>query len=183
MKRKIGEIYNKPIVEGDKNLVTKNEVHKSELSGGEGQENSMGDDILWYANLYLGYPTVNLTKETVLSGNPDSELEFSQIFRSDVLGTPANWNYILTNLKIHDYNFEKLEFVHAKSNIKVECEMSNSEKEIFNLGKSFISKDGSALNAPSPFVTDNGFGVSVDEILKVTSVITNTKKFDIIFDE
>lgn len=27
-KRKIGEIYNKPIVEGDKNLVTKNEVHK-----------------------------------------------------------------------------------------------------------------------------------------------------------
>lgn len=31
MKRKIGEIYNKPIVEGNKNLVTKNEVHKSEL--------------------------------------------------------------------------------------------------------------------------------------------------------
>lgn len=33
-KRKIGEIYNKPIVEGDKNLVTNNEIHKSELSGG-----------------------------------------------------------------------------------------------------------------------------------------------------
>jgi hypothetical protein len=35
-KRKIGEIYNKPIVEGDKNLVTNNEIHKSELSGGSG---------------------------------------------------------------------------------------------------------------------------------------------------
>ena len=34
-KRKIGEIYNKPIVEGDKNLVTNNEIHKSELSGEE----------------------------------------------------------------------------------------------------------------------------------------------------
>lgn len=34
MKRKIGEIYNKPIVTGDKNLVTKNEVHKSILEGG-----------------------------------------------------------------------------------------------------------------------------------------------------
>lgn len=32
-KRKIGEIYNKPIVEGDINLKTPNEIHKSELSG------------------------------------------------------------------------------------------------------------------------------------------------------
>ena len=31
MKRKIGEINNKPLVIGDKNLVTKNEIHKSEL--------------------------------------------------------------------------------------------------------------------------------------------------------
>lgn len=33
-KRKIGEIYNKPIIEGDINLKTPNEIHKSELSGG-----------------------------------------------------------------------------------------------------------------------------------------------------
>ena len=36
MKRKIGEIYNKPIIEGDINLKTPNEIHKSELSGGGG---------------------------------------------------------------------------------------------------------------------------------------------------
>ena len=40
-KRKIGEIYNKPIVEGDINLKTPNEIHKSELSGGGG--NSSGE--------------------------------------------------------------------------------------------------------------------------------------------
>ena len=34
MKRKIGEIYNKPIIEGDINLKTPNEIHKSELGGG-----------------------------------------------------------------------------------------------------------------------------------------------------
>lgn len=34
MKKKIGEIYNKPIVTGDKNLVTKNEIHESTLKGG-----------------------------------------------------------------------------------------------------------------------------------------------------
>lgn len=36
MKRKIGEIYNKPIIEGDINLKTPNEIHKSELSVGGG---------------------------------------------------------------------------------------------------------------------------------------------------
>lgn len=40
MKRKIGEIYNKPIVEGDINLKTPNEIHKSELSGG-GESNEV----------------------------------------------------------------------------------------------------------------------------------------------
>lgn len=38
MKRKIGELYNKPIVEGDKNLVTKNETHISELQGNSNNE-------------------------------------------------------------------------------------------------------------------------------------------------
>lgn len=31
MKRKIGEIYNKPIVDGDLNLKTSNEIHKNDL--------------------------------------------------------------------------------------------------------------------------------------------------------
>ena len=39
-KRKIGEIYNKPIIEGDINLKTPNEIHKSELSGGGGSNNT-----------------------------------------------------------------------------------------------------------------------------------------------
>lgn len=38
MKKKIGEIYNKPIVTGDKNLVTKNEIHEESLRGGSGAE-------------------------------------------------------------------------------------------------------------------------------------------------
>lgn len=38
MKRKIGEIYNKPIVTGDKNLLTKNEIHESALGGGNNNE-------------------------------------------------------------------------------------------------------------------------------------------------
>ena len=53
-KRKIGEIYNKPIVEGDINLKTPNEIHKSELvqGGGEGGK----EDVL--------YLTINASIET-----------------------------------------------------------------------------------------------------------------------
>lgn len=36
MKKKIGEIYNKPVVIGNKNEVTKNEVHVDELSSRAG---------------------------------------------------------------------------------------------------------------------------------------------------
>lgn len=35
MKKKVGELYGKPIIEGDKNLKTNNEVHISELTAGE----------------------------------------------------------------------------------------------------------------------------------------------------
>ena len=36
MKSRIGTINKKPIVQGDKNLVTPNEIHVSELKGGGG---------------------------------------------------------------------------------------------------------------------------------------------------
>ena len=37
MKRKIGKLYNKTIIEGDINLKTPNEIHKNELSKGGDQ--------------------------------------------------------------------------------------------------------------------------------------------------
>lgn len=47
MKKKIGEIYNKPIVTGDKNLVTKNEIHESTLKGG-GTVDSGSSDVEYF---------------------------------------------------------------------------------------------------------------------------------------
>ena len=38
MKRKIGKLYNKTIIEGDINLKTPNEIHKNELSKGVGNQ-------------------------------------------------------------------------------------------------------------------------------------------------
>jgi hypothetical protein len=44
MKKKIGELYNKPIIIGNKNEVTKNEVHIDELSGG----NTGGEEMIYF---------------------------------------------------------------------------------------------------------------------------------------
>lgn len=51
MKRKIGTIYNKPIVTGDKNLVTRNEIHESILKGG-GTVDSGSSDGKEYDDLH-----------------------------------------------------------------------------------------------------------------------------------
>ena len=48
MKRKIGEIYNKPIVIGDKNLVTKNEVHETTLNSAGLNLNPDHDYLLYF---------------------------------------------------------------------------------------------------------------------------------------
>lgn len=57
MKRRIGQIYNKPIVIGDKNLVTKNEVHESTLKGGSAD-----------ANKKYGYYLINKNYLTTIVG-------------------------------------------------------------------------------------------------------------------
>lgn len=66
-KRKIGEIYNKPIVEGDINLKTPNEIHKSELSGGG--NNSSGEVKEWYyrVNIQGIYDAIGVEDVTVLT--------------------------------------------------------------------------------------------------------------------
>lgn len=56
MKRKIGEIYNKPIIEGDINLKGPNEIHKSELGGsnseGGGGSSSESTNPYYIKNVY-----------------------------------------------------------------------------------------------------------------------------------
>lgn len=51
MKKRIGTIYNKPIIEGDINLKTPNEIHKNELKGGG--DNSSGSSVSKYAPRYF----------------------------------------------------------------------------------------------------------------------------------
>jgi hypothetical protein len=64
MKKKIGEIYNKPIVTGDKNLVTKNEIHESQLSGGEGSNNNTSKLGYYYYDITKPYPNDDPHAET-----------------------------------------------------------------------------------------------------------------------
>ena len=83
MKRKIGTIYNKPIVTGDKNLVTKNEIHESTLKGGGTVENS--DLNSYLDNVYDYYCTnkiIGLSEDG--KGNlPYSDLNVEMIEYTD----------------------------------------------------------------------------------------------------
>lgn len=47
-KKRIGELKGKPIVIGDKNLVSKNEIHNSVLSNSSDDSNYMGTVIAYY---------------------------------------------------------------------------------------------------------------------------------------
>lgn len=64
-KRKIGEIYNKPIVIGDKNLVTSHEIHKSELCGGTNQDTpSVSEEqVIKYYKINVNYNGVNYSNK------------------------------------------------------------------------------------------------------------------------
>lgn len=52
-KKRIGTIYGSPIIEGDKNLKTSNEIHVSELGGGGEGNNSGIEDKRYYMGDYL----------------------------------------------------------------------------------------------------------------------------------
>lgn len=50
MKKRIGSLKGKPIIEGDINLKNASEIHISELNGGSGSGSSSGDDkVIYYA--------------------------------------------------------------------------------------------------------------------------------------
>lgn len=55
-KKKIGEIYDKPIVIGDKNLVTENEIHVDELGG-----SNADIEIESIIGFYNGYSSMQIT--------------------------------------------------------------------------------------------------------------------------
>lgn len=70
MKKKIGELYDKPIVIGNKNEVEKHEIHIDELNAGGGAVSA--DDVLWLTSIYAGFPCMNVSKGTITYGLGES---------------------------------------------------------------------------------------------------------------
>lgn len=67
-KKKIGEIYNRPIVIGDKNLKKDYEVHVDELGGGDINI----DEILWFYNGYHACCTIDLKNKEIIATASDN---------------------------------------------------------------------------------------------------------------
>ena len=71
MKKRIGTIYNKPIIEGDINLKTINEIHKDELGG----DNSNVGSVSKYAPRYFKIDWDKASKDWELVLSVDSSME------------------------------------------------------------------------------------------------------------
>lgn len=63
MKKRIGFIYNKPIIDGDINLKTNNEIHKSELYKSNSGESSSNNQYSYYKILTSGFWEISSSME------------------------------------------------------------------------------------------------------------------------
>ena len=80
MKKRIGTLYNKPIIEGDINLKTPNEIHKNELKGGG--NNPSGGSVSKYAPRYFKIDfskAGTLWKEILGISDVDTAIEDSEL--------------------------------------------------------------------------------------------------------
>lgn len=88
-KRKIGELYNKPIIEGDINLKGPNEIHKSELCGSN-SEGGGNHNLLPTLNEFIDkYKYVYVWKSEVISSITKIYIEKAIYKVSNVNGMDA----------------------------------------------------------------------------------------------
>lgn len=129
-KRKIGEIYNKPIIEGDINLKTPNEIHKSELSGGA--------DVQHLQSIYLAFkqPIKDLEIPQTLSS-----LTMLVTFRLCVASTyKTSDNLILVSagLAMSDWEGFELHRIEVIPNTKEDILFTGVKMPIFTNWNSFL---------------------------------------------
>lgn len=171
MKKKIGEIYDKPIVIGDKNLVTENEIHVDELGGKINENNNTDFNVLKYTydmNL-LGEGSLKAVAVKNLDGSvtpltPYDDLNGNYVgmaFVAKVKGTDSkgNVNWVYNNPEIYDRTYVSAkEFYTPKKYIK-----------FFAANQTFVAEEGSTwkefINGPTHIyssfnITDTGFVVN-----------------------
>lgn len=118
MKRKIGKLYNKTIIDGDINLKTPNEIHKNELSKGVGEEskwicyltNEDSDQINNYRNVAeaIGndssrdgavYNLKHITSRGFVLAKKNTTISYSGTFRGQAIAIGAKistWDGVIT---------------------------------------------------------------------------------------
>lgn len=125
-KRKIGEIYNKPIVEGDINLKRPNEIHKSELSGGGGNNSDESANPYYIINVY--------NKNSISNGS--AIIVFDTLFgilNGVVFGGKQNGSTLLFSYSIFPYSSSQYVYIRAYQIFPIKREIvdPDSNKTIY----------------------------------------------------
>lgn len=88
MKKRIGTLYNKPIIEGDINLKTPNEIHKNELKGGE---NSGGGGLNGDSDYFIYIDGNKLTPIESFNIIEVFAIQFMTSIKLEGFPTPTFW--------------------------------------------------------------------------------------------
>lgn len=151
MKKKIGEIYNIPIIIGDKNLKTKNEIHVDELSNVPTSGEGGGSNYIYYDQ-----------KRTLL--NDRSAWENAILLRVEVMG------YVIIGTPLSIYTMIEGSGVDLESSIVAVCldpnlrivnpEFNGTLEEF--IGSSNIShlRDEISITKEEFYNLDNGGGIA-----------------------
>lgn len=154
MKSRIGTINKKPIVQGDKNLVTPNEIHVSELKGGGGQSNTPveyykvvaleGENLEEVRNSIF-FTIVGITESDISSFHilvkGTSTSSSHNLFTGLLLGPAIN----LSNQSIHAYSIRAVQTITKAVNIGGTIRETPSFNNIFDAVESI---EGGAERAP-----------------------------------
>ena len=139
MKSRIGTINRKPIVQGDKNLVTPNEIHVSELEGGGGEQSDI--PVEYYKVVALEGEDLNEARVRVLFGIAGPISVGISNFHVLIKGTSSIDDYKLftglsLSIAINNENYDKMS-VHAYS------------IRAFQIITKAVSNDGTIREIPS----------------------------------
>lgn len=167
MKRKIGELRNKPIVEGDKNLVTKNETHISELQGSNEGGSSGVKEYYYLFDANKAIETSGMSEEDFNSILSSSNGAIAAMFWYGALnfivrGQNYHREYVITN-QLHQITssdvFKKVKAIKLYYNINPMEIIKSSDSEfhtehyniIGNLEERYIKqKNISNFDMPNP---------------------------------
>lgn len=178
MKRKIGEIYNKPIIEGDINLKGPNEIHKSELCGSNSEEGGGNSEEEHWIGIRFG------NEDMGINPFPAAVFNFTEVGRIlgniyinkgiGIITEHVSYGYgSIAHGGLLTYGDMMIPFKNASGVTYYQLSCVNIKKEERLI---YTNADG-AMQHDTPYGVDYNFGDKLPTLEEVENKILESKLF------